>query len=51
MLRTELEVLGQALSFLWDFARRSPRVWFAVYPVSAIFTILARKRPVVNRGL
>src|SRR5665213_1009714 len=48
MLRTELEVLGQAANFLWDLRGVQHDVWFGVYPVSAIFTILARKRPVVT---
>ena len=48
MLRTELEVLGQAANFLWDLRGVHHDVWFGVYPVSAIFTILARKRPVVT---
>jgi len=48
MLRTELQVLGQALNFLRDLRGVQHDVWFGVYPVSAIFTILARKRPVVT---
>src|SRR5712671_5480296 len=48
MLHTELAVLGQAASFLWDLRGVHHDVWFGVYPVSAIFTILARKRPVVT---
>ena len=48
MLRTELQVLGQAANFLWDLRAVHHDVWFGVYPVSAIFTILARKRPVVT---
>lgn len=48
MLRTELAVVGQAASFLWDLRGLQHDVWFGVYPVSAIFTILARKRPVVT---
>lgn len=48
MLRTELAVLGQAANFLWDLRGVHHDVWFSVYPVSAIFTMLARKRPVVT---
>jgi glycosyltransferase involved in cell wall biosynthesis len=48
MLRTELAVLGQAANFLWDLRGVHHDVWFGIYPVSAIFTILARKRPVVT---
>jgi glycosyltransferase involved in cell wall biosynthesis len=48
MLRTELEVLGQAANFLWDLRGVQHDMWFGVYPVSAVFTILARKRPVVT---
>ena len=48
MLHTELAVLGQAANFLWDLRGVQHDVWFGVYPVSAIFTILARKRPVVT---
>jgi glycosyltransferase involved in cell wall biosynthesis len=48
MLRTELAALGQAANFLWDLRGVHHDVWFGVYPVSAIFTILARKRPVVT---
>ncbi|WP_280710045.1 glycosyltransferase family 4 protein [Bradyrhizobium sp. BR13661] len=48
MLLTEAAVLRQAANFLWDLRRVRHDVWFSVYPVSAIFTILARKRPVVT---
>ncbi len=48
MLRTELAVLGQAAGFLRDLRGVHHEVWFGIYPVSAIFTILARKRPVVT---
>jgi glycosyltransferase involved in cell wall biosynthesis len=48
MLLTEVAVLGQAANFLWDLRGVNHDVWFGVYPVSAIFTILARKRPVVT---
>jgi glycosyltransferase involved in cell wall biosynthesis len=48
MLLTEAAVLGQAANFLWDLRGVRHDVWFSVYSVSAIFTILARKRPVVT---
>jgi glycosyltransferase involved in cell wall biosynthesis len=48
ILRTELVAAGQAVNFLWDLRGRHHDVWFGVYPVSAIFPILARKRPVVT---
>ena len=48
MLHTELAVLGQAANFLRDLRGVHHDVWFGVYPVAAVFTILARKRPVVT---
>ena len=48
MLLTEAAVLRQAANFLWDLRGVHHDVWFGVYSVSAIFTILARKRPVVT---
>lgn len=48
MLLTEAAVLRQAANFLWDLRGVHHDVWFSVYSVSAIFTILARKRPVVT---
>jgi len=48
MLLTEAAVLRQAANFLWDLRGVRHDVWFGVYPVSSIFTIMARKRPVVT---
>ncbi|KRQ10132.1 hypothetical protein [Bradyrhizobium manausense] len=48
MLLTEAVVLRQAPNFLWDLRGVHHDVWFSVYSVSAIFTILAGKRPVVT---
>lgn len=48
MLLTEAAVLRQAANFLWDLRGVHHDVWFGVYPVSSIFTIMARKRPVVT---
>lgn len=48
MLLTEAAVLRQAANFLWDLRGVRHDVWFSVYSVSAVFTILARKRPVVT---
>ena len=48
MLLTEAAVLRQAANFLWDLRGVRHDVWFGVYSVSSIFTILARKRPVVT---
>jgi|EndMetStandDraft_7_1072992.scaffolds.fasta_scaffold11184_3 glycosyltransferase involved in cell wall biosynthesis len=48
MLLTEAAVLQQVPRFLWDLRGVHHDVWFGVYSVSSIFTILARKRPVVT---
>jgi glycosyltransferase involved in cell wall biosynthesis len=48
MLLTEAAVLRQVPKFLWDLRGVEHDVWFGVYSVSSIFTILARKRPVVT---
>ena len=48
VIRNELLAALQATAFMVDLVRRKHAVWFAVYPVAALFPLLARKRAVIT---
>jgi|GEM_PF-617051 glycosyltransferase involved in cell wall biosynthesis len=48
VIRNELLAVLQSAAFMFGLARQRHAVWFAVYPVAALFPLLARKRPVIT---